>query len=97
MLEHKSITVVFCIVDTSKKTSGDHEHTGFMSRLKKSIHVRGTPGTDSVPDSEEEEYQGAIFQQKKIEGPAIQTLACIVMTLFPACLGNEHFASFVGL
>lgn len=82
----------FCIIDTSKKTSGEHEHTGFMSRLKKPIRVPGIPGTDGVPDSEEEEYQ-----QKKIEGHAMQTLVCIVMTLFSACLSNEHFVSFVGL
>jgi hypothetical protein len=82
----------FYVTDIYKKTPGEHEHTGLISRLKKPTPVPGTPGTEGVPDSEEE-HQGSLFLQEIIKGHATQTLACIVMALFPACLHNSFVNS----
>lgn len=79
----------FCVTDNCRKTSGKREHTGLISRLRKPIPVPETPGTEGMPDSEVEKYQGAVFMQKVIKGRAIRTLVRIVMTLFPACLSNS--------
>jgi hypothetical protein len=78
----------FWVTDICRKTSGKYEHTGLISRLRKPVPVPETPGTEGVPDSEAEKYQGAVFLQKVIKGHVIQTLVHIVMTLFPACLSN---------
>jgi hypothetical protein len=70
------------------KTCGEPEHTGLISRLRKPVSVPEASGTEGVPDSQEEEYQGAVFLEKIIKGRSIQTLVCIVMTLFLACSIN---------
>jgi hypothetical protein len=70
----------FYAVDIRLKVSGEPEHIQLISRLQKPTPVvPETPGTEGVPDSEEEVYQAAVFLQKIIKGCAIQTLVCIMM------------------